>query len=498
MMHRTEKSTPAPMSEKYRPQFHFSPATSWTNDPNGLVWFKGEYHLFYQHNPDKSVWGPMHWGHAVSNDLVHWQHLPIALYPDSLGYIFSGSAVVDYNNTSGLGSINNPPMILIYTYHNIKGERAGRADFQSQALAYSTDKGRTWTKYDGNPILPNAEVSRDFRDPKLMWDDKNKQWVMTLAVKDHVEFYVSANLKNWQKSGEFGKTAGAHGGVWECPDLIQMRAENGEEKFVLLVSINPGAPNGGSGTQYFVGAFNGKTFQNDMGDLNSGWVDYGTDNYAGVTFANVPGGRIISMGWMSNWIYAQIVPTTVWRNAMTVPRELTLKKINSRFVLTSAPVSELEQQRGNGLEFNKTLQQGDSIISLPDLPSDNVELLMNIENGARQNLTIELKNAIDEQLTFGFNVAKNEYYIDREKSGEISFSDHFGATHFAPRIANSSSIKLRLLIDASSIEVFADDGTSVMTDLIFPKQPYKQISIKSAGEGVSTKGKIFSLKSIWQ
>jgi fructan beta-fructosidase len=296
----SENSSGMAVYETYRPQYHFTPQTGWMNDPNGMVYYEGEYHLFYQHYPDSTVWGPMHWGHAVSQDLIHWQHLPVALYPDKLGYIFSGSAVVDWNNTSGLGTAEAPPMVAIYTYHDPGGERQGRIDFQTQGIAYSVDKGRTWTKYEKNPVLPNPGI-RDFRDPKVSWNEVSKQWVMTLAVKDHIEFYGSPDLKKWSKLSEFGNTIGAHGGVWECPDLFSLKDGEGNSKWVLFVSINPGGPQGGSATQYFIGNFDGKNFMPQ--DTLARWIDYGADNYAGVTWSDIPAsdGRRLFIGWMSNW-----------------------------------------------------------------------------------------------------------------------------------------------------------------------------------------------------
>ena len=244
--------------EQYRPQLHFSPKAHWTNDPNGMIYFKGTYHLFFQYYPGGTTWGPMHWGHATSKDLVHWKEQPIALYPDSLGYIFSGSAVADSNNTSGFGKNGKIPLVAIFTHHDPKGEKAGKDDFQNESLAYSLDNGETWTKYAGNPVLKNSGI-RDFRDPKVMWYVKEKKWVMTLATKDHITFYSSPDLKNWKKESEFGKEAGAHGGVWECPDLFPLSL-NGKSYWVLIVNLNPGGPNGGSATQYFIGQFDGKSF----------------------------------------------------------------------------------------------------------------------------------------------------------------------------------------------------------------------------------------------
>ena len=268
-------------SEKHRAQFHFSPKEKWMNDPNGLVYYDGEYHLFYQHYPEASVWGPMHWGHAVSKDLVHGTHLPIALYPDSLGYIFSGSVVVDENNTSGFGTRDNRPLVAIYTYHSDKINKAGRSDFRYQAIAYSTDKGRSWKKYEQNPVVKNPGIS-DFRDPKVFLHSETNKWIMILAVKDHVELWSSDDLRSWTKLNEFGREHGAHSTAWECPDLFQVNIEGVEgKKWVMIVSIIPGGPKGGSATQYFIGDFNGKNFTADGPKEQILWLDYGPDNYAG-------------------------------------------------------------------------------------------------------------------------------------------------------------------------------------------------------------------------
>ena len=294
-------------SEPFRPQFHFTPQEKWMNDPNGLVYNDGVYHLFYQYYPDDIVWGPMHWGHATSKDMIHWDHKPIALYPDELGLIFSGSAVVDSNNSSGFGTKENPPLVAIFTYHLMEGEKAGRKDFQTQGIAYSLDNGNTWTKYEGNPVIGNDGI-KDFRDPKVFWDEDTSQWVLILVAGDHAKFYKSSNLKDWELMSEFGKDKGAHGGVWECPDLFKLKVgETEEEKWVLLISINPGAPNGGSGTQYFVGEFDGTNFTTNHEDIK--WLDYGMDNYAGVTYNNVPNKDRLFIGWMSNWNYARDTPT---------------------------------------------------------------------------------------------------------------------------------------------------------------------------------------------
>ena len=302
--------------EQHRPQIHFTPKAHWMNDPNGMFYNKGVYHLFFQYYPGASVWGPMHWGHATSKDLMHWQEQPIALYPDSLGYIFSGSAVVDKSNTSGFGKKGQVPIVAIFTHHNMEGEKEKRNDFQNQSIAYSLDDGKTWVKYAGNPVLHNPGIV-DFRDPKVMWYEAQKKWIMTLATKDRVTFYSSPNLKEWTKESEFGETLGAHGGVWECPDLFTLY-DNGKKVWALTVSINPGGPNKGSATQYFLGDFDGNRFTPLSTETK--WIDYGTDDYAGVTWSNT-GNRKIFLGWMSNWQYATIVPTNIWRSATTIPRE---------------------------------------------------------------------------------------------------------------------------------------------------------------------------------
>jgi fructan beta-fructosidase len=336
-----EVETPEYYTEDYRPQFHFTPEEKWMNDPNGLVYNNGVYHLFYQYHPDSTVWGPMHWGHAVSEDMMKWHHKPVALFPDEHGFIFSGSAVIDQNNTAGFGTDDNPAMVAIFTYHNMAGEQAGTKDFQTQGIAYSLDNGDSWTKYEGNPVVENTGI-KDFRDPKVFWNEQEKNWTMLLVAGDHLQIWSSPNLKTWKKVSEFGKDTGAHGGVWECPDLFPLKIEGSDEvKWVLLISINPGAPNGGSGTQYFIGDFDGKTFTTDQ--TENRWIDLGRDNYAGVTYNEAPNNERIFIGWMSNWDYAGDTPTEKWRSAMTVPRELTLRKVGDDVSLFNYPVTAFEK-----------------------------------------------------------------------------------------------------------------------------------------------------------
>lgn len=446
--------------EEYRPEYHFTPSGNWMNDPNGMVYYQGEYHLFYQHYPDSNVWGPMHWGHAVSDDMIHWEHLPIALYPDSLGYIFSGSAVIDWQNTTGFGTHDNPPMVAIYTYHDPVGAESGKVDFQYQGIAYSLDNGRSWTKYEKNPVLPNPGII-DFRDPKVFWDEKFAQWTMILAVKDHINLYASPNLIDWTLLSEFGESIGAHGGVWECPDLFSLTDQNGLEKWVMLVSINPGGPQGGSATQYFVGDFDGTRFIPD--DTTTRWIDYGADNYAGVTWSDIPqtDGRRLFLGWMSNWQYANVVPTYNWRSAMTVPRELRLYTIQGEPVIQSAPIAELDDLFRN----SRLVQSGEQI--------DAVAYVLDIRDLPKQNFELVLSNEKEERLVIALN--RDQLSIDRTGSGLSAFKKSFAAVHEAP-LPSIDIEHLQVYLDKSSVEVFVNDGLTVMTDLVFPTEPYTIIS----------------------
>jgi len=497
-----EKSGTAYYKEKYRPQFHFSPESGWMNDPNGLVFLDGEYHLFYQYYPDSTVWGPMHWGHAVSSDLVHWTHLPIALYPDSLGYIFSGSAVVDAGNTTGFGNIDNPALVAVFTYHNPIMERAGSDLFQSQGVAFSTDKGRTWTKYPGNPVLQNPG-KRDFRDPKVFRHKESNRWIMILAVRDRVHLYSSSDLKTWSFESDFGEKTGAHGGVWECPDLFPLKVEGSETKrWVMLVSINPGGPNGGSATQYFTGNFDGHKFTPD-GESEK-WVDWGTDNYAGVTWSGGPenDGRKIFIGWMSNWNYATVVPATTWRSAMTVPRELSLFYENGKYTLVSEPVRELKILRNNPktIVHEKIKYSGEQHITPDSINLAQSELILEFDlaGNSADTLGIILENPEGERFVAGYSVQGENIFIDRTKSGNSSFSNSFAGIARAP-YKTGEQFKMHLFIDASSAELFIDDGKLVMTSLLFPTSDFSILRLCSqGGETLMEKAELHELTSIWK
>ncbi|MFN8303046.1 MAG: glycoside hydrolase family 32 protein [Saprospiraceae bacterium] len=503
-----QRRSQASAQEAHRPAFHFTPENMWMNDPNGMVWYEGEYHLFYQYHPYSTVWGPMHWGHAVSRDLVHWQHLPIALYPDSLGMIFSGSAVIDWNNTSGFGEKGRPPMVAVFTQHDMAGEKAGRQDFQTQGIAYSTDRGRSWTKYTGNPVIPNPGI-RDFRDPKVVRDEASGQWVLVMAAGDHVRLYGSKDLRKWQYLSDFGREWGAHGGVWECPDLFPMQVEGtGEKKWVLLQSLNPGSPNGGSGTQYFVGNFDGRQFTLDpdfAASLKKNdrafWVDYGRDNYAGVTWSDVPAsdGRRIFLGWMSNWDYAQTVPTKRWRSAMTLPRELTLQRGPEGLRLYARPAREVAKLRKRHVELaaQTLLPTLDLTPKLGFSPCTS-ELLLEFEQPAAgtTDLAVVLANTKGERYRVGYDALKNEWYSDRRQAGDSSFSYAFATQrHVAPRSPNTRTVQLHLFFDRASCELFADGGAVALTDIFFPAEDFSRLSIETEGGSIRLlKGEVWELK----
>ncbi|HEX2606362.1 MAG TPA: glycoside hydrolase family 32 protein [Flavisolibacter sp.] len=479
-------------NEPHRPQLHFSPEAHWMNDPNGMLFYNNTYHLFYQYYPDSTVWGPMHWGHATSTDLVHWTHQPIALYPDSLGYIFSGSAVADVNNTSGFGKDGKVPLVAIFTHHNPDGEKSGSTTYQNQSLAYSLDEGKTWTKYAGNPVLKNPGI-KDFRDPKVSWHADSKKWIMTLATLDRISFYSSPDLKSWTKESEFGKQFGAHGGVWECPDLFPMDYQ-GKKIWVLLVSINPGGPNGGSATQYFTGTFDGKTFTPFQTDIR--WIDNGPDDYAGVTWGNT-GDRRLFLGWMGNWQYAQVVPTKTWRSAMTVPRDLSLEKIGDRYFLRSQPAPELDQLNEKP-EFSATDMDGHQFDLTAKAGKLSGPSRLRLASDHISSYTITLSNASGEKVVIGYDSSRHQYYIDRTASGETAFEKGFAGRHTAPRIALSDSTSLELIIDKASVELFADNGLTVMTEIFFPKQDYTDIRIASAAPFQIKKISLNGMRSIYQ
>ncbi|MEA1785588.1 glycoside hydrolase family 32 protein [Arenibacter sp. GZD96] len=465
-------------SEPYRPQFHFSPKEKWMNDPNGLLYNDGVYHLFYQYYPDDMVWGPMHWGHATSTDMLHWEHKPIALFPDEHGLIFSGSAVLDATNTSGFGTEEHPPIVAIYTYHSMEKEQAGKTDYQTQGIAYSLDNGDTWVKYDGNPVINNHQGMKDFRDPKVFWNDKIRAWTMLLVAGDHLQIWESPNLKDWKKESEFGKNQGAHGGVWECPDLFPLKVAGTDEvKWVLLISINPGAPNGGSGTQYFIGDFDGKTFSSEQ--TEDRWIDWGTDNYAGVTYNNTPDNERIFIGWMSNWDYARDTPTTPWRSAMTLPRKLSLKKIGKKYELLNYPLEVFRTILTPDVQKDISIDAATATsITLKNFNQSQVQF-----NTEATHFQISFTNSQKETLVLTMDGKLKQFTLDRSKSGKVDFQENFAKNVQRMPVPHipEGSYEVRIIMDWSSVEVFINNGQYVMTSQLFPNEPYTELQIENKG-----------------
>ena len=634
--------------EPFRPQFHFTPVRNWMNDPNGMVYYDGEWHLFYQYNPQGDRWGHMSWAHAVSRDLMHWEHLPVALTEGDGLMIFSGSAVVDWKNTSGFGVNKKPPLVAIYT-----GHREGRQD---QRLAFSNDRGRTWTNFADNPVL-DVKLA-DFRDPKVFWHQATSRWIMTvaLAAEKKVHFYDSPDLKQWKYVGEFGP-AGATDGLWECPDLFPLAVEGGGTKWVLIVNINPGGPAGGSGCQYFVGEFDGTKFMSDapvpalaafvpqgkvLADFEQGygnwksvgeafgaepargtlpdqqpvsgfqgerlvnsfrkgdqaqgtltspafeisashlsfligggaheqtrvdllvegkavrtargrererlawqawdvsdlrgkqavlqvvdkhsggwghinldqvlladeparsasedalWADHGADFYAGVSWSDVPqsDSRRLWLGWMSNWNYANDVPTAPWRSAMSIPRELRLAKTELGWRLWQLPVDELNSLRGKALAIDGgTLKQANAWIAKHDLRCGPMEMSFAIEGG-NDLAGVKLYAGVDQATIIAVDQKRRRLFIDRTKSGNVSFHPKFPGVQEAPFTAKGL-ITLRIFVDTSSVEVFVNDGEQVLTSLIFPAPDGTGIELFGSEAVKISALRVYPLKRVW-
>ena len=505
--------------EARRPQFHFSPPQQWMNDPNGMVYDRGEYQLFYQYNPYGNKWGPMHWGHAVSPDMVHWENLPIALYPDRNGAIFSGSAVLDVDNTSGFGTSANPPLVAIFTFHDHLRENLGETGFQSQGLAYSLDRGRSWIKYAGNPVLTSSGV-RDFRDPKVFWYAPDHEWVMALAVGDHIAFYSSVDLKHWVHESDFGSDLGSHAGVWECPDLIRLVVQGTlASRYVLLVSVGRGGPNGGSATQYFVGDFDGHRFKlvpgqrmnrgarDDAvrsGQLNNAtarWIDYGSDDYAGSTWSGGVQGdeRQLFIGWMNNWVYANEVPTERWRGSMTVPRELRLVQAERGLEVHSIPIRELDQLRRTSLAIPaRSGVRSVDLTGLSGAKADLLEMDLSLDLGKADSVELRFANANGDSTKFRVNRSMGRYELDRSMSGAVAFNAAFKDLQVAPILGSSQKLSLKVYLDLSSIEIFVNEGETVFTAVVFPTEPYNSIDLKADQDIVLNAGTIYELRSIWK
>lgn len=436
--------------EKYRPVYHHTPAWGWMNDPNGMFYKDGVWHLYFQYNPYGSQWENMTWGHSTSTDLIHWTFQGAPIEADAWGTIFSGSAVVDHNNTSGFGK---GAVVAMYT---------SAGENQTQSIAYSNDNGQTFIKYDGNPVLTSN--TPDYRDPHVFWNEDIKRWNMIMAEGQHMDIYSSADLKEWKLESQFGAEYGNHGGVWECPDLVKMKVRGTDQyKWMLLCNINPGGPFGGSATQYFVGQFDGHKFTCESAPEVTKWMDYGKDHYATVTFDNAPDGRRVAMAWMSNWQYANQVPTMQYRSANSVPRDLDLYEYQGQTYCGVTPSPELAAARPK--KATKTL-------------SEACEMVVTLKG----NATITLANDKGEQVVMTYDEKSRTFAMDRTKSGQKEFSDDFAALTVAP--VHGKMSQLRLFIDRSSIEAFDADGKMAMTNLVFPTKPYNKVLVKGKAKYV--------------
>lgn len=464
--------------EMFRPVYHHTPVYGWMNDPNGMFYKDGVYHLYFQYNPYGSVWGNMHWGHSTSTDLMHWNFEGCAIVPDAWGAIFSGSCVVDHNNTAGFGK---GAVVAFYT----SAKATPWGDVQSQSMAYSLDNGKTFTKYEGNPILTSSE--KDFRDPKVFWYAPGKHWVMILAVGQHMEIYSSVNLKEWKKESEFGAMQGAHGGVWECPDLVEIPVEGTrEKKWVLICNLNPGGPFGGSAAQYFVGSFDGKKFVNES-PTQTKWMDWGKDNYATVTWNNAPDGRCIALGWMSNWQYANNVPTRQYRSANTLARDLTLYCEGQELYLKSTPSVEVKKARGKKVSIPSfKVSEKHEMVNLFEEKQGAYEVEIVIQNAGASKIAFCLLNDKGEKVSMYYDLNRKQFVMDRSESGKVDFSKDFPAVTVAP-VNVDKELTLRLFVDRSSIEAFGEDGKFVMTNLVFPSQPYVKMCFEADKNGYAVK-----------
>ena len=459
-----DAGTPLVLDEPFRPRYHFTPAAAWMNDPNGLVFYDGAYHLFYQHNPHDTVWGPMHWGHAISPDLVNWQHLPIAIYPDDIGTIFSGSAVIDWHNTAGFGE---EAMVAIFTH-----DASGR---QMQSIAYSTDEGETWTKYHGNPVIEPPNNIRNFRDPKVFWYEQGDgagHWVMVISAGTISLFYKSSDLKEWQAVGGFGPGFGATCGVWETPELFQLPVDGGPEmRWVLAVAIGDCAPAGGSGVQYFVGDFDGETFTSENSKDTVLWVDYGADFYAPQSWNNAPDDRRVWAAWMNNWRYAQDIPTSTWRGALTIPRDLSLTETAAGARLRQQPVAALNSLRDEAWFWENETITPETTGLLAGVGGEALELSaeFRVESVADQDrFGVRLHSDEDEETVIGYASKSSTLFVDRSNAGKVDFNPAFSGIHTAVMEPVNGIIRLHILVDRSSVELFGNDGQVVFTERIFP------------------------------
>ena len=470
-------------TEKFRPAYHHTPAYGWMNDPNGMFYKDGVYHLYFQHNPYGSTWGNMNWGHSYSTDLVHWTYAGDAITPDAWGTVFSGSAVVDKDNSAGFG---RNAIVAFYT----SAKPTPWGDAQMQSIAYSTDGGKTFEKYPGNPVITSTE--KDFRDPHVFRHEATGRWIMILAAGQEMRIYSSANLKDWTYESSFGKEYGSHAGVWECPDLFELPVEGtSEKKWVLVCNINPGGPFGGSATQYFTGTFDGHKFTCDTKPEVTKWMDYGKDHYAAVSFDNAPDGRRVMIAWMSNWQYANQVPTVQFRSANAIARDVYLFRDKGVDYVGSRPVAEMTALRGDAVVSKKATLGELSVKKMFKTPSGayEIDLAMAPQDGATVKLM--LSNQKGEYVTVVYDGNMGTLSFDRRQGGDNKFSELFPAVTTAP--VHGKLTSLRVFVDKSSVEVFGNDGRAVMTNLVFPSEPYNSLTLGSDKKTAVSSLKVYPL-----
>ena len=478
--------------EKFRPIYHHTPAYGWMNDANGLVYKDGEYHLYFQYNPYGSQWGNMHWGHSVSKDLVHWTHEQPAIARDTMGHIFSGSCVVDHNNTAGFGK---DAIIAFYTSHK---NLPGNHQRQQQCIAYSLDNGRTYTKYEGNPVLTPFDGLENFRDPKVFWYAPQNKWVMIVSADKNMRFYESKDLKKWNYMSEWGAGYGPQPNQFECPDFFEMAVDGNAQhkKWVMIVNINPGFAYGGSGTMYFVGQFDGHKFTCDTAPNDVKWLDWGKDHYATVTYSNTPG-RIIAMPWMSNWQYANLTPTQQFRSQNALPRELKLYTAdNGEQLVSAAPVKETEALRNKATDLGSF--EGEKQAKIDN--EGAFELDFDLQAGTADKCGVEIANAKGEKVSIYYDVKAQRFVMDRAESGitefgnkvephqldnaqslkrykevTVNYHNAFALGTWAPVPIKANTHHVQIFVDKSSVELFVDGGRIAMTNLVFPNEPYNQL-----------------------
>ncbi|KAJ5366002.1 Glycoside hydrolase family 32 [Penicillium concentricum] len=501
-------------TEPYRPQYHFSPARNWMNDPSGLLYHNGTYHLFFQYNPAGIEWGNMSWGHATSRDLTHWEERPVALlargYPDNVTEMyFTGSAVADVNNTSGFGVEGKIPLVAMYTSsypvsQDLPSGKHVRAEQQSQSIAYSLDEGETWTRYDAenpvihNPPSPYAAEFENFRDPFVFWHDDTQKWisVTVLAAIHKIAIWSSDNLKEWSFVSEFGPY-NAVGGVWECPNMFQMpvKGHPSAKKWVMVLGLNPGGPPGtvGSGTQYFIGDFNGTTFTADPastypGNKTANWMDWGPDFYAAASYNGLPNGDVVQIGWMNNWQYGAMIPTSPWRSAMSVPRQLSLSVVNEKVTLLQQP-----HHSWRSVADHHTLKRDWKFVSKGSTrlhsPGKAFKIDLSFSDhdyddslAAKFAIAVRASSDFKQETLIGYNFTSKEVFVDRRNSGDVSFDKTFASLYHAPLSASADKrINLQIFVDWSSVEVLGGQGEVSLTTQVFPEGNATEARLVSDG-----------------